>query len=83
MLDDFIENSAAAQRNRLLDALRMAPVTTLEARRDLDILMPAARVFELREQGHDIATVWVWQETEQGRPHHVAKYVLMSPGGGQ
>ena len=41
---------------RLLEKLRESNVTTIEARRDLDILMPAARVFELRAIGHDIAT---------------------------
>ena len=76
MLDHFLDNSATAQRNRLLDALRVAPVSTIEARRNLDVLMPAARVFELHEQGFDIATVWSWQETEQGKPHRVARYVL-------
>ena len=76
MFDHFLDNSATAQRNRLLDALRVSPVTTIEARRNLDILMPAARVFELRDQGFDIATSWVWQETEQGKPHRVARYVL-------
>ena len=81
MLEHFLDNSAAAQRNRLLDALRVAPVTAIEARSNLDILMPAARVFELRDQGFDIATVWVLQETDQGKPHRVAKYILMPSGG--
>ncbi|WP_250865605.1 helix-turn-helix domain-containing protein [Caballeronia sp. INSB1] len=43
----FTDNTAEGQRQRLLDALKKGPVTTIEARRDLDIMMPAARVFEL------------------------------------
>lgn len=71
-------NSAAAQRSRLLDWLRKGPITTLEARRVLDILMPAARVFELRAQGFDILMCRVWQYTSTGKRHSVARYSLVS-----
>lgn len=77
----YADLSAAAQRLRLLDALRIAPVSTLEARRNLDILMPAARVRELRLLGHVIKTYWSKEATECGRLHRVARYVL-EPGGG-
>lgn len=44
-----------SQQKRLLAWLEAKPITTLEARHDLDILMPAARIFELRHQhGHNI-----------------------------
>ena len=70
-------NSADAQRVRLLTFLRHAGhITTLEARRDLDVLHPAQRVLELRNQGVNIVTHWTVQETECGKPHRVAKYVL-------
>lgn len=75
-------NSTEAQRARLLAALRRGPVTTIEARRDLDILMPAARVFELRHrEGYDIALYWVQEETQAGRLHRVARYALMPTHG--
>ncbi len=75
----YADLSAEAQRKRLIDALRCGPVTTIEARRNLDILMPAARVHELRHlHGLDILTVRVSQETEGGKLHSVAKYVLMA-----
>lgn len=74
---ECIGNSAESQRMRLLDALRKGPVTTLEARRDLDVLMPAARVFELRHLGRNIQTIRVEQATDAGRTHNVAKYLLM------
>lgn len=72
----FADLSADAQRARLLDRLRIGPVSTLEARRELEILCPAARVLELRRMGNDIATVWTREETEGGVPHRVALYVL-------
>ncbi|QKV58374.1 MAG: helix-turn-helix domain-containing protein [Dechloromonas sp.] len=75
----YADLSAEAQRKRLIDALRCGPVTTIEARRNLDILMPAARVHELKHRhGFDIQTVRVRQETECGKLHSVAKYVLMA-----
>ena len=41
--------------------------------------MPAARVHELKHRhGYDIRTVRVRQETECGKLHSVAKYVLMT-----
>jgi hypothetical protein len=73
-------NTAAAQRARLLDWLRRGPITTIEARRALDILMPAARVHELRALGFKILTHWVRQETTEGRLHLVALYSLASGG---
>jgi hypothetical protein len=72
-------NGSAAQRARLLAALREGPVTTLRARRELDILGVAPRIFELRHRdGHDIALIWTDEATECGRLHRVARYVLMA-----
>jgi hypothetical protein len=71
------DNSTHSQRLRLLAAFEVQhSLTTIEARRDLDILMPAARVFELREMGFDIATIWTQGVTENGRKHRIARYVL-------
>jgi hypothetical protein len=73
-------NSAAAQRARLLAALSLGPISTIEARRRLDVLMPAARVHELRHQaGHNIIMTWIRQSTDAGRLHRVALY-SMHPG---
>lgn len=76
------DQSAAAQRSRLLAyLLQRLSITTLEARSQLDILMPAARVHELRHRfGHDIQTVRVLQETDAGNLHSVARYVLAAGG---
>jgi hypothetical protein len=71
------DNSTHTQRLHLLAAFeKQHSLTTIEARRDLDILMPAARVFELRAMGYDIATIWTQGETECGRKHRIARYVL-------
>lgn len=73
-------NSAKAQRVRTLARLREGSATTIELRRDLDIMMPAARVHELRNAGYQIDMVWTVQPTECGRTHRVGRYYLI---GGQ
>lgn len=70
-------NTASAQRARILSALKIAPLSTIEARSRLDILHPGARIFELRAEGHEIHTHWSQEPTECGRLHRVAKYVLL------
>jgi hypothetical protein len=70
--------STASQKIRVLARLRRGPLTTLTARRELDVLHPAARIQALREDGHDIRTHWRTEETRQGRPHRVAEYVLLT-----
>ena len=77
----YADLSAEAQRKRLIDALQCGPITTIEARRNLDILMPAARIHELKHRhGQNIQKYWIEQETDNGRKHRVAKYVLMVGG---
>lgn len=71
-------SAAENQRERLLAALRKhGSITTIDARRFLDILAPHARIWELRNR-HDeqIETIWVYQDTEKGKPHRIGKYVL-------
>lgn len=74
---NFSDNSTHSQCMRLLNALRERPLTTLEARHDLDILMPAARVFDLKAMGHKIHTVWTSGITVENRKHRIARYVLV------
>lgn len=71
-------NSAQDQRKRLLDYLiSRGSIDTITARRELDILCPAARVLELRHRfGHSIDTVRTKQPTDCGKLHTVALYVL-------
>ena len=64
------------QQNRLLEELKIKPVTTFEARAYLDIPHPAARVRELRKQGYPIQTIRSKKETSRGVHLHVAEYWL-------
>lgn len=73
-------NDVAVQRNRILEVLQAGhALTTLEARRELDVLMPATRIFELREAGHPIEKIMVDANTEAGVRHRVARYFLAKP----
>lgn len=76
-------NDAAAQRLRVLDLLRSGPKSTLQLRRDGDVLAPAARILELKRRGFDILTQWVQQATDCGKVHRVALYVLLRETGGR
>jgi hypothetical protein len=79
---NYAGNDASNQRQRLRAALARFPLTTLEIRRDLDCLMPATRVFELRNcDGLDISTTWTIATTDAGKEHRVALYTLNSAGG--
>ena len=71
-------NSSEAQRARLLAHLKeFGSATTIELRRDLDVMMPAARVHELRHKmGHNITMARVYQPTDSGKIHRVARYFL-------
>ncbi len=71
------QNSNEAQRTRILEWLRSESLTTLQARKHLDIMSPAARVFELREQGFNIITHWTTEDSGKAK-HRVARYVLLS-----
>lgn len=67
------------QRAVLLEALQtLASVSTYEARRDLDIYYPPARIKELRDDGYRILTHWQVVTTDAGIDHRVGLYVLES-----
>ena len=73
------ENSLSAQRRSLLEWLRnRGPIDTLTARRDLNILMPASRIKELKNQGYIFHTQRITITDEQGRSHsNIAQYTLI------
>ena len=75
-------NSAHDQRQRLLEWLQLhGKIDTIAARNELDILMPAARVWELKHNfGHPIDKVWINRPTDCGKLHRVALYVLLPEG---
>lgn len=76
-LDDI---TLPAQRQRLLEWLKHSPITTIEARSILNILAPAARIFELRHNlDFNIITTWIADFDVEGRKHRIGKYFLL-PG---
>lgn len=70
------ENSLFAQRKRIIDFLRIRPLDTLTARKVLDVMHPAARVMELRNKGIGIKTIWIDRQSDCGKIHRIACYVL-------
>lgn len=74
-------SSLAAQRQRVIDALRESAtgLTTIELREKYDVMMPAARVHELRWKfGYNIHCTRDNDTNAQGNWHSAARYVLLS-----
>jgi len=69
-------HSIERQKARLLDRLKAGPVTSCELTRELDILRPASRIFDLRSDGHEIVMHWTYDRIN-GTDHRVGRYVLM------
>jgi len=62
---------------QLLAALRQQPLTSLECLNKLGIYRAGARVFDLRNKGHRIATDIVPVPNRDGKTCHVARYALL------
>ena len=75
---NFTDNSTQNQRLKLLDwLLEKNSITTTQARTNLDIMSPAARILELKKHGYLINTVPAEWISEQGINHKgIARYVL-------
>lgn len=74
-----VSQSLPVQRAHLLKWLREnRQITTLQARNDLGIMHPAARIQELRESGHHIETYWQLEADATGKQHKQGLYVLMT-----
>jgi Helix-turn-helix domain len=75
---DMNNTSASNQRLAILAELRAGPQTTITLRQH-GVMHPAARIQELKQQGHNIQTVRVASVTPDGVLHRsVAKYVLLA-----
>ena len=71
------DTSTNNQHQIILSALRERPQSTIALRHVYGIMMPAARIKELRDMGNCIDTVRVVEYTPDNIKHHaVAKYVL-------
>lgn len=74
----YLGNDAASQRLRMQQWFDgRSSLTTQEARELLDVMSPAARVFEMRAAGWQIVTVWERFPTACGRLHRMARYICM------
>lgn len=71
-------NTRAAQRQRLLEALRVAPVNTFEGRALLGVPHVAGRIQDLRETGFEILTTWTTARGDTGNLHGIARYLLLA-----
>lgn len=65
------------QRATLYTDLRKGPVSTIHAREVLGIMSPAARIMELRRQGHKIVTRAARVVDAAGVSHRSAIYELV------
>jgi Helix-turn-helix domain len=71
------DTSTNYQQAICLRVLAISPQSTIDLRHTYGVMMPAARVKELRNMGYDIATVRVTETTPDNISHKgVAKYVL-------
>jgi len=74
----MLPTNSLNQRQRLLAHLvEHHRITTIDARLKLDILHPAARVFELKALGYSIVSYRRTVDTGHGNRHKVAEYVLI------
>ena len=77
-----LSTNTGSQQQRILKYLQEnRAMTTLDARTELDIFHPAARVQELRGKGNDIVAHKRWVNTGQGE-HEIAEYILMETNHG-
>lgn len=74
----FIGDTCADQRTRLLGALKHGAVGAIEARKRLDVRDPQERIRDLRLLGHNIQTILIWVESDDGAERKcMPKYQLL------
>ena len=74
---DANNTTASNQRAIILQALKIAPQTTITLRHDFFVMQPAPRIFELIAKGYAIESKPVDAETPDGVMHkRVALYIL-------
>lgn len=73
-------NSTENQRQKILAGLREVGsqgLTTIELRENYDVMMPGARIYELRHaHGFNIQLAWSYDHNAQGNRHYVGRYIL-------
>lgn len=71
-------SSMEAQKSRFLSALEQGGITREDAHDCLAIVRPYSVILLLRDDGHDIQTIYRWGHSGQRR--HAAIYVLAEKG---
>lgn len=71
------------QDDLILDWLKKAPLTTLDAVKELGILQLGARISVLRDEGYHIETIRIPVVNRYGQQVRVAKYILKSGPNGK
>lgn len=69
-------NGTPAQRGAILARLQQGPATGAQLQAECNAPDPTARIHELRNEGHAIATHWTDQPNPDGTVNRVALYVL-------
>jgi hypothetical protein len=74
----FGDASIDGQRARLLDVLRVTPVTSFEACDDLEVTEPHKHVEALRAGGYNIQASFLWMVYPDGQRRYATRYELQS-----
>ena len=67
----------ASQNARILAHMKVAPITQLDALKYAGCLRLGARIYDLRDAGHDIRTEMVTVQNSRGERKRVARYRLI------
>ena len=67
----------ASQNARILAHMKVAPITPMEALKYAGCLRLGARIYDLRDAGHDIRTEMVTVQNSRGERKRVARYRLI------
>ena len=66
-----------SQNARILAHMKIAPITQLDALKYAGCLRLGARIYDLRDAGHDIRTEMVTVQNSRGERKRVARYRLI------
>ena len=64
------------QNEMVLGWIKKAPIGPMEAMRELGVMRLAARIKDLRDEGHDIDMSWNYVMDRHGQERRVARYTL-------
>lgn len=64
------------QNEMVLGWIKKAPIGPMEAMQELGVMRLAARIKDLRDEGHDIDMSWNYVMDRHGQERRVARYTL-------